>query len=419
MPNQPCDGLVRWAMATCLAIGVFGAGAPARADESLDRLLAQALTDNPEIAAARQRWEAAKAQEPQARALDDPVVSVSEWDIPSNWNLSETGQTWYGIEQAVPFPGKRGLRGAVARLDAEAGEQDYLAVSRRVRAQVKMAYARLYRVQQQIIVRREHQALLSELIQSALQRYAVGAATQQESLKAQVEHSTLHASLLALEQEQQSLRIALNAFTGHPDDPLFLGTAQIDYRPLEVAVDALEAQALERRPELRAAGRMVARQEESVALARRGWWPDFMAEVSYGDVHDGPNRWMLTGKMTLPWVAAGKYRAKIAEETAGRARAAAEVDAVRNETVSLVRDAFLRLTTAQSLIDLYRGGILAQAEQGLESARIAYTTGRADFLNLIDAERQLRDVRLAADVAIAEWAEQRAELERVAGIDLP
>ena len=418
MPIESCSSFVRWVMATCLAIGVFGAGATARADESLDRLLARALTDNPEIAAARQRWEAAKAQEPQARALDDPVVSVSEWDIPSNWNLGETGQTWYGVEQAVPFPGKRGLRGAVARLDAEAGEQDYLAVSRRVGAQVKTAYARLYRVQREIMVRREHQALLNELVHIALARYAVGQAAQQESLKAQVEISTLHANLLTLEQQQQSLRIEMNTLAGHPDDPLFLGTAQIDYRPLEVAVDALEAQALEWRPELQAAGRMVARQEEAVTLARRGWWPDFMAEVSYGDVHDRPNRWMLTGKMTLPWVAAGKYRAKIAEETAGRARAAAEVAAVRNETVSLVRDAVLKLHTAQSLIDLYRGGIIVQAEQGLESARIAYTTGRADFLNLIDAERRLRDVRLAADIALAEWAERRAELERVVGADL-
>lgn len=391
----------------------------ARADQTLDHFLDQALAANPTIVAARQRWEATKAQVPQARALDDPVVSITEWDIPSDFNLGDTGQTWYGIEQAFPSPGKRGLRGTVARLDAEAAEQDYLAVSRRVRAQVTTAYTRLYRVQRQIAVHREHQALLNELIQSALQRYAVGQATQQESLKAQVELSTLHASLLTLEQEQQSLRIELNSLAGHPDDPLFFGTAQIDYQPLRVSLDELESQALDQRPEIQVAQRMVARQEEAITLAKRGWWPDFMAEVSYWDVHDGPNRWMLAGKMTLPWAAAGKYRAKVAEETAGRARAAAEVDAARNETVSLVRDAFLKLNTSQSLIGLYRSGIIAQAEQGLESARIAYTAGRTDFLNLIDAERQLRDVRLAADVALADWAEQRAELERVVGVDLP
>ena len=48
MSMQSCRSLVRWAMAMCLAIGAFGA--TARADESLDRLLAQAMTDNPEVA---------------------------------------------------------------------------------------------------------------------------------------------------------------------------------------------------------------------------------------------------------------------------------------------------------------------------------------------------------------------------------
>ncbi len=418
MLSQPCNGLVRWTMATCLAIGVFGAGAPARADESLDRLLAQALTDNPAIAAARQRWEVAKAQEPQARALDDPVVSLTEWSIPSNFNLGETSETWYGVEQSFPFPGTRRLRAEVARLDAAAVEQEYHAAVRTVRAQLKTAYAKLYRVQREIRIHLEHQRLLGELIDIALARYALGQAPQQASLKAQVELSMLHASLLVVEQEQQSLRLQLNALAGRPDDPLFYGEVRIEYRPVDQSPEALEARALDQRPEYQAARRMIDRQREAVALAKREQLPNFMAEVSYWDVHDGPNRWMLTGKMTLPWLAAGKYRAKVAAEAAGLRRNQAELEARRNDTLFAVRDLLIRLKTSEALIEVYQKGIIAQAEQALESARIAYTAGRIDFFNLIDAEQRLRDVRLAADVALADWAERRAELERVVGADL-
>jgi cobalt-zinc-cadmium efflux system outer membrane protein len=143
-----------------------------------------------------------------------------------------------------------------------------------------------------------------------------------------------------------------------------------------------------------------------------------MAEVSYWDAHDGPNRWMLTGKMTLPWLAAGKYRAKVAAEAAGLRRTQAELEASRNDTLFAVRDLLIRLKTSEALIEVYQKGIIAQAEQALESARIAYTAGRIDFFNLIDAEQRLRDVRLAADSALADWAERRAELERVVGADL-
>ena len=389
------------------------------ADETLDRLLDQATANNPTIAAAHRRWEAAMAEVPQARALDDPELSITQWSIPSNFNLSRTDETWYGLSQAFPVPGKRRLRGRVAEAGAQAAEQDSYAAVRAIRARVKTTYARLYRAQRNIATHLEHQALLQELIQIALARYGVGEAPQQESLKAQVELSSLHTSLLALEQEQQSLRIELNTVIGRPDDPLFFGTAQIAFAPITPPVDALEAAAQEERPEINAAGRMVAQQQEAVALANRGFLPDFMAEVAYWDVHDGPNRWMAMGRMTLPWLAAGKYRAKIAQERAGLARAGAERDAARNETSFLVRDLFLKIKTSEMLIDLYRSGIIAQAEQALESARIAYTAGRADFLNLIDAEGRLRDVRLAADLALADWAERRAELERVVGRDIP
>ena len=419
MSIEPCDGLVRWAMATCLAIGVFGAGATARADESLDRLLAQAMTDNPEIVAARERWEAAKAEGPQARALDDPVAGITAWSIPSDFDVSETGEVWYGLSQAFPFPGKRALKGRVADRMADAAEQAYRAAGLEVRAGIKRAYARLYRVQREIAINTEHQALLEDLVQTGLERYAVGQTTQGETLKAQVDLSILHADLLALEQEQQSLRIELNTLVGRPDAQLFFGQADVEFRPLTISVNALEAAALERRPEILAAQRELAGRDAAVSLASLDHRaPDFMAEVQYWDVHDGPNRWMVGGRMTLPWFSVSKYRSNAAQAASGRRAAAAKLDAARNETIQRVRDLFLRVTTSETVVDLYRSGIVAQAEQALESARIAYAAARTDFAHLIDAERRLRDVRLAADLALTDWAERLAELERVVGGDV-
>lgn len=393
--------------------------APAAADASLDRLLEQAAAESPTVRAARARWDMARAGMAEARGLDDPELSVTQWSIPSNFNLSQADETWYGISQAFPFPGTRRLRGRVAEAGAQAAEQEYHAAVRAVRARVKTLYARLYRAQRQIDTHREHRRLIDDLIEAVLARYRSGQATQQESLKAQVELSSLHAGLLTLEQEQQSLRLELNAAIGRPDEPLFFGAAQIVYAPIAPSLDALEAMARDARPELHAADRLVAGRTEAVNVAKRGLWPNLTAEVAYWDVHDGPNRWMLTGRMTLPWLAAGKYRSKIAQARADVMRSEAERDATRQETSFLVRDLFLKVKTSETLIDLYQRGILAQAEQALDSARIAYTAGRADFFTLIDAEQRLRDARLASDLALADWAERRAELERIVGRDLP
>lgn len=391
---------------------------PALADtDTLGRLLDDAMANNPAIAAAGHRWEAAKAEVPRAGALEDPELSVTQWSIPSDFNLTEADETWYGVSQALPFPGKRALRTRIAELGARAAEQEYAATVRGLRARIKTIGARLYRVQRTIAVHLEHQTLLEDLIRAALIRYEHGEAAQQESLKAQGELFSLHTTLIGLQQERRSLGLELNALVGRPDDPEFSETIDIAFTPLSIEAEALSTHAEDERPELRAAGHTVVQRERAVALARRAFQPDFGAELTYWDVHAGPNRWMLMGKMNVPWVWTGKYRAEIARERAELARARAEQQAVRNETRFLVRDLFFRVKTAERLVELYRGGIAAQAEQSLESARIAYSAGRTDVVDVIESERRLRDVRLEADLALADWAERRAELERVVGRD--
>jgi outer membrane protein TolC len=52
-----------------------------------------------------------------------------------------------------------------------------------------------------------------------------------------------------------------------------------------------------------------------------------------------------------------------------------------------------------------------QAEQSLASVRAAYTTGRADILDLLEAERVLLDARLATDRARTDLRIALIELE--------
>src|SRR5262249_15627135 len=62
--------------------------------------------------------------------------------------------------------------------------------------------------------------------------------------------------------------------------------------------------------------------------------------------------------------------------------------------------------------------ILPRAEQTLSSSRQAYTTGTGTFIELIDAQRTLLDVRLLIVEARAEREKRLAELEELAGVDI-
>src|SRR3989475_12156194 len=102
------------AIAVC-AIGLGRGTLPAEAAPSaeplhVDALVTEALKQNPEIEAARQRWRAAQERVPQAPALDDPEFKIEMVNTPENLDVTRTGKTIFGLSQRFPFPGKLSLR---------------------------------------------------------------------------------------------------------------------------------------------------------------------------------------------------------------------------------------------------------------------------------------------------------------------
>jgi cobalt-zinc-cadmium efflux system outer membrane protein len=384
----------------------------------LPELIREALNNNPELLSTRQRWEAAREEIPQARSLEDPQLSITQWAIPSNFNIGDADETWYGISQSFPFPGKRSLRGQIAAKASEVAEQDYLAKVREVTARVKVAYDQFFLIQKSIEIHREHQTLLEEFLRIADQKYSVGQVAQQDLLKAQVEFSKLHNSLLVLEQEEVSVRAEMNSLLNHPPETVLGRVEDLAYRAFSFTLEDLTKQALERQPELRVANLMIEKSEQARVLARKNYLPDFMVEVSYWDVHTGPNKWEAVGKINLPWIFKSKYDARVRQSAAEEARARADQTTIHNQTLFELRDIFTRVKTAEELIGVYQNGVLPQAEQSLEAARIGYQAGKVDFLNLIDSERTLRDLQLEYYSALAQFWRSIAELERVVGVDL-
>src|SRR5262245_15229555 len=95
---------------------------PARAAEilTLEQAIQEVLGANQDVRAAGFRVEAAKARVPQAKGLDDPMVGVTFEDVPFGQGITSGEEINYRIEQKLPFPGKRHVRGKAAKFDAEA-----------------------------------------------------------------------------------------------------------------------------------------------------------------------------------------------------------------------------------------------------------------------------------------------------------
>jgi outer membrane protein TolC len=190
--------------------------------------------------------------------------------------------------------------------------------------------------------------------------------------------------------------------------------------PLEESVDNLHSLALIDRPELKAAELDIQRNEQSRALAQRQYYPDFNVSFRRFQNFQADNGFGAYVSMTLPfsfWTKP-KYDAGVQEAAAGVAVARAQQHTLENMTRFQINDLLAKLRATDQVATLYRTTILPQAEQGLQAARAEYRTGKAGFLDLIDAQRAWRKFQLEYFTALADRQRQLAELEQVVGITL-
>jgi len=118
-----------------------------------------------------------------------------------------------------------------------------------------------------------------------------------------------------------------------------------------------------------------------------------------------------------PWTI-GKRNYEV-EETRAEIRAAkSNREAMRNMTLKQVEELRTKVQAATRSVHLYREGLLTQAELSFSSAMAAYQTGRVEFVNLLEAERRLREVRMGYYKSQVNLVQSLADLERVVGKEL-
>ncbi len=413
-------------MKSLMWIAVFFYGAmvagPGWAEEksqpvfTLDALVTALMQHNPELKAARAGLIGEREKIPQARALDDPEIGLMQWSIPSNFDWFEANETWYSLSQRLPFLGKRDKRGRIAELEARISIETLRGLERRLIAQGKQAYFDYYFAHQNLEIHHEQQALSERFALAATALFSAGKVGQQDVLRAQMEVLDLANQGESLKQFLESAAGRIYSLLNRPVEAP-LGLPEAPGLPLQLPpLDALQAAAEKSRPEHRGGALNIERGDANIALAKASFQPDFMAELSYWDVHGGQNRWMTSFKMNLPWLNPKSHEAGIREAVAERHRAESAYRAAVNETRFQVQALYIAFETNFRLARLYEDGLLLLAEQAQEAALIGYSTQKNDFLTLIDAQKRLRDIALARLRAFVDLNKNLAELEGVIGM---
>ena len=390
---------------------------------NVESLLAIAREGSPDLRMVRLEAEAARERIGPAGALPDPFLRVELENITRNGTQGATlspanvGDTKYLLAQPLPFWGKRDLKRDIAAAEADQAGGRAADTWAEVAGRIKGLYAQYWLTHRAVQLTRENIDLSRQLEQIAQVRYASGLAAQQDAIRAQVERSTLDNELVGMENDYRQQAAFINAMLArNANAPLAEPSA---LRPLPARLDAarLSERLVERNPQLAIEAARIDGAGKSRDLAYRNNFPDFIVGVQPMQVGDRVDQWNLMLELNIP-LQQGTRRSQERESERMLEAASARKEALGHRLHGELSGAVASLEAARMTEDITRNRLLPQAELTFKSALAGYETGKVDFATLLDAQRQIRNAKLALLRAQASQQQRLADIERLLGEDL-
>jgi NodT family efflux transporter outer membrane factor (OMF) lipoprotein len=398
-------------------------------DTTLDRLLGQALRGNLDVEVARSRIRGARAARTGAALDFVPTVTAvggytrqrlagatfpigsgtfpdqDIWDagFDASWELDLFGRVRRGVQ----------ARGALVG----AAEQDLRDVRVSLAAELARVYFELRGAQEQLAVAERNAENQRRSLQLTRERLEGGRGTAFDTERALAQLSITLATVPPLEARVAAAQYRIGVLTGRPPADVateLRSVAAIPQLPATVAVAAPDS-LIRRRPDVAAAERRVAAEHAFVGSAKAEYLPRVgvggsagFSSAEVGDLGgDGTFRYSVGPVISWPFLNLGRVKARVGEARALEEEARARYDQTVLAALEEVETALVNYRTSLGRVDRV-GEAAAASGRAAELARLRFTGGVADFLQVLDAERtqlesedQLARARTDASIAYA------------------
>jgi cobalt-zinc-cadmium efflux system outer membrane protein len=399
-------------------------------DVDLRRLADEVLSRNPQLAALAAKARSAEQRAPQVRSLPDPMASLTLFLLKPQTRVGPQ-QAAVGVSQRFPWFGKLRLREQAALLDATAAWSRVESLRVELITKVRALYLELQYLESEQRIVLEDKTTLEHYEELARARYASGVGIGQSVIKIQAEITKARTRLLDIEERRVTLVAEINALRDRPEGTKVAAGAPEGSTTGLPTLEVIRERALARRPELGEAQALIDAAAVRVELAKKDRRPDLTAGLSYALVgkrddlagrlnppeDNGRDILGVSGAVNLP-IWRSKLDAEV-EEAVQQRLAAEEMRRARIAEINGdIADLARRVPRIREQVALFDEILTAQAEESLRSAEAAYASGTVNALDLLDAERVLLGVRVAAERTRTDLAVAIARLEGTAAAPL-
>lgn len=430
-------------------------------NEELSAYLLEAADRNPGLKAMHEEWLAALERIPQARALEDPMLTYKQF------LQSDMSRFAVMFEQTFPWFGTLRLRGEKAAAEAEGARWRMFAERNRIFADVKKAYFEYAFLAEQVRAT-ESQLEIIDFAEDVVEaRYGLGLSMQEDLLRIQTERDMIDNMRAQMLEMRPTLAARLNEALGRAlgDEIAWPQPVALPPEPPEPAV--VSACIYRQSPELKAADAVISGREKEIELARRMGRPEFRLGFEYERFKDEgsmrgdpymPSKLMAyknlfrtaTGMMDFNAVDTGldiyegflyrepgqdrkddisvslglslpvwrkKVHGAVAEARHMTEAARQEKEADARALDAEARMALFAIQDGHRRVRLYEERLIPRANQTYETLQGAYASGamEAEFLDVLESIREVLNFDLERLRATRDWQVAAAELEFLMG----
>ncbi len=382
---------------------------------SLREALALSLLQSPELGAFSWETRAREAEALQAGLLPNPELAFEAENFAGSgsFNGYDSAETTVVLGQLIELGGKRAKRQRVAELERDLADWDYEVARLDVLTAATQAFVRVLEAERRLNLAEELRALAEESLGAVSKRVRAGAASSVEATRAEVNLSSAKVARRRADAVLATARARLASYWGARTASFERASGELDsvYPPPEFG--ALRAR-LENNPDVARWMAELAHREAVVELADTRRIPDVVLEGGVRQLNETNDAALVFGfSVPLPVFDRNQGGREAARHRKSKARSKALA-----ATVAAARDLEVGLQALQSNYDAVialRDEVLPQAENAFDGVRTGYHRGLFRYVDVLDAQRtlfQLRDRELSA---LGEFHRAAAEVERLTG----
>lgn len=395
----------------------------------LNELIDEAIKVSPKIQMLEAKLGVASSRIEQGTNLPDPKLTFGLMNMPTNsFSFSQEPMTGkvIDISQAIPYPAGLSAASKVKVVDTLIVRQEIINAKNEIKKNTSNIYYDLQFAGQEKKLNDARISLLSQILEVVKTKYEVGDASMQNIIKVEIELTRVNEKMEVLNGKENGLLTELSVMLQREISQLNITDNMLFRTNDEVHYETLINTAMKNQPNLKG----IKLSEKKAALmeekAEYEFYPNFNLGVQYSQRDknkvtriDFKDFLSVIVGISLPINYGGKKTAKVNEakylQSLYHEKYNVSIQSL-TRSIRLIEEKIVELNERNIII---ANTLLPLSEQSLRVALSDFQLGKIDFVNVINAEKEILRVKTDLIRIQAEYKKNIVMLEYFVGADLP